>query len=340
MRSISPLRTLALIACVLTALPLKAQDPYAPDKPEPGSVEAIAAAVTEARFNNPWVSYVPESKRVISPSKYLGHIVGAAGELTRVAAIQGYYRELARTSPRVRVETIGRSDEGRDIQLVIVSDEASIRDLARLKAAAASLAEPRATSPDRAETLVAASKPFYFLNAGLHSQETGSPETMMELAYRLAVSEQPFIREIRKNVVVLINPVSEPDGRDRFVDWFYRHLKGKTDYDKLPPVSPPFWGKYVFHDNNRDTHQAALETTRAVRRAFFEYHPVVVHDLHESIPLLLTWNGTGPFNPNLDPIAISEMFDMSFTEVRALTAMGMPGVWTWAFGEGFGQHYL
>lgn len=331
---------LILAVCYCATLPVSAADRYAPDKPEPGSVEAIARFVTEARFNNDWVSYVPDSGRVVSPSKYLGHIVGAAGELSDVAKIQGYFRELARTSPRVRIETIGRSDEGRDIILVAVSDEASVRDLDRLKAATAALADPRTTDPDRAETLIARSKPFYFLNAGLHSQETGSPETMMELAYRLAVSELPLIRDIRKNVVVLINPVSEPDGRDRFVDWFYRHLKGKMDYDRLPPVSPPYWGKYVYHDNNRDTHQAALETTRAVRRAFFEYHPVVVHDLHESIPLLLTWNGTGPFNPNLEPIAISEMFDMSFTEVRALTAMGMPGVWTWAFGEGFGHHYM
>ena len=83
----------------------------------------------------------------------------------------------------------------------------------------------------------------------------------MELAYRLAVSEQPFIKAIRSSVVVLINPVSEPDGRDRFVDWYYRYLKGKTDYDTLPPLSPPYWGRYVFHDNNRDAHQRALETT-------------------------------------------------------------------------------
>ena len=161
----------------------------------------------------------------------------------------------------------------------------------------------------------------------------------MELAYRLAVSEQPFIKAIRSNVVVLINPVSEPDGRDRFVDWFYRYLKGKTDYDTLPPDSPPYWGRYVFHDNNRDAHQRALETTRAVQRVFHEYHPVALHDLHESIALLQTWNGTGPWNPNLDPIVVSEFFDMSFAEVRDLTAAGMPGVWTWAFGEGFGHHY-
>jgi hypothetical protein len=95
----------------------------------------------------------------------------------------------------------------------------------------------------------------------------------------------------------------------------------------------------VFHDNNRDAHQRALETTRAVQRIFHEYHPVALHDLHESIALLQTWNGTGPWNPNLDPIVVSEVFDMAFAEVRDLTAAGMPGVWTWGFGEGFGHHY-
>ena len=67
----------------------------------------------------------------------------------------------------------------------------------------------------------------------------------MELAHRLAVSEQPYIREIRDKLIVLINPAAEPDGRDRMVDWFYRHLKGKTDFENLPPLSPPYWGKYV-----------------------------------------------------------------------------------------------
>jgi hypothetical protein len=73
---------------------------------------------------------------------------------------------------------------------------------------------------------------------------------------------------------------------------------------------------------------------------FFDYHPTVVHDLHESIALLQTWNGTGPWNPNLDPIVISEFMEMSFEEVRAAAGFGMPGVWTWGFGEGFGHHYM
>jgi len=331
------------VALIVAASPQpqsQIKNPYAPDTPEPGSVEAIAKFTTEARFGNPWVAYVPASDTVVSPTKYLGHVVGAEGELSSTAKIYGYFRKLAETSPRVRVETIGRTEEGRDILLAIIADEAGIRDLAKLKAATAALADPRKTTPEAAEALIASSRPVYYFNAGLHSTETGSPEMVMELAYRLAVSEQPMIRKIRSEVVVLINPVSEPDGRDKQVDWFYRYLKGKTDYDNLPPVSPPYWGFYVFHDNNRDSHQEALELSRAVSRMFFDYHPTAVHDLHESIPLLQTWNGTGPFNTNLDPILISEWFAMSLAELGTLTSAGMPGVWTWGFSDGWEHVFL
>jgi hypothetical protein len=73
---------------------------------------------------------------------------------------------------------------------------------------------------------------------------------------------------------------------------------------------------------------------------FHEWHPTVVHDLHEGSPLIMTWNGTGPYNPNIDPVTYTEFLELSFHEVQALTAMGMPGVSTWNFGEGFAHLYL
>jgi hypothetical protein len=331
-----PLLLLSMVAAGQTA----GSGRYGPDTPEPGSVEAIAGFTTAPKYLSPWVAYVPESGTVPSPGDYLGHVAGAAGELSRTTDIYGYFRALDRASERVQVSVIGKTEEGRDILLVAVADEQGIADLERYKAATAALADPRETSPEQAEQLIADARPIYYLNAGLHSTETGSPEMVMELAYRLAVSEQPLIKNIRENLIVLINPVSEPDGRDKVVDWFYRYLKGKTDFDQLPPRSPPYWGHYAFHDNNRDTHQKALQITQAVHRMFYEYHPTVVHDLHESIPLLQTWNGTGPFNVNIDPILIDEWFAMSFAEITTMTTFGMPGVWTWGFGEGWGHHYL
>jgi hypothetical protein len=318
----------------------QAANPYAPDTVEPGSVEAIAKYTTEPRFGNPWVAYLPDSPTVPSPAEFLGHAVGAAGELSSTTQIYGYFRKLAETSPRVRVETIGKSEEGRDIILAAIADEDGIRDLDKLKTATATLADPRKIAPEAAEDLIATARPVYYFNAALHSPEIGSAEMVMELAYRLAVSDQPMIRKIRGELLVLINPVSEPDGRDKQVDWFYRYLKGKTDYDALPPTSPPYWGYYVFHDNNRDSHQMALQSSKAVSKMFFDYHPTVLHDLHESIPLLQTWNGTGPFNKNLDPILLSEWFALSLAEVGALTSAGMPGVWTWGFSDGWGHVFL
>jgi hypothetical protein len=309
------------------------------DTPEPGTRAAIAAATTEPRFLSPWVADLPQSATVPSPTAYLGHIVGAPGELTRSEKIYGYYRALAAASPRVKVETIGKSEEGRDILLVVVGDEKSLTELDRIRTDMADLADPRRTDEAAMERIVARNKPLYMLHGGLHSTETGSPEMLMELAYRLVVSEAPLIRTIRDRVIVLINPVAEPDGRDRAVDWFYRHLKGKTDYDRLPPISPPYWGKYVRHDNNRDGIQRKLALTRATQDAFLRWHPAVVHDLHESIPLLSIWTGTGPYNVNLDPIILTEWHAIAFHEVTTLTGFGMPGVWTYGFGEGWAHIY-
>lgn len=283
---------------------------------------------------------MPDSPVVPSPRKFFGRISGAPGELVDSSKAYAYCRALAAASPRVKVFTIGRSEEGREIILVAISNEKGIATLDGLKAASAALADPRKTDPAAAEKIIADSRPFYYFNAALHSDETGSTESVLELAYRIAVSEQPFIRHIRENLVVLINPVSNPDGRDKQVEWFYRFLKGKTDRGTLPRQSSPYWSKYAFVDINRDTHQQTHETTKAVHRMFYEYHPVVVHDLHESVALLMTWNGTGPYNPNIDPITYSEFLSLSFQEVQTMTGMGMPGVSTWNFGEAFAHLYL
>jgi hypothetical protein len=326
-----------VVVPVLAAAPLAAQETA--DTPEPGYREAVAAATTEARFLSSWVADLPDHPRVPSPKDHLGHIAGAPGELSRTANIYAYYRALAAATDRVKVDVIGKTEEGRDILLVFVGDAAALRDLDRYRADSAALADPRRTDEAAMEKIVAATKPFYMLHGGLHSTETGSPEMLMELAYRLAVSDAPHIRQMRDRLIVLINPVAEPDGRDRAVDWYYRHLKGKTDFDNLPPRTPPYWGKYVFHDNNRDGVQRKLALTRATQDAFLKWHPAVVHDLHESIPLLSIWTGTGPYNVNLDPIITTEWHAIAFHEVTNLTGFGMPGVWTYGFGEGWAHIY-
>src|ERR1700740_3390378 len=117
----------------------------APDLPEPGTSEAIAAATTDPHFISPLVNSVPQSSKVPSPEKFFGRIMGAPGELLGTEKTYAYARALAAASPRVRVFTIGHSEEGRDIVMIAIADEAGIRDLDRLKAATGALADPRKT---------------------------------------------------------------------------------------------------------------------------------------------------------------------------------------------------
>src|SRR3954464_12864277 len=147
-----------------------------PDTPEPGATEAIAAATTDPHYVSPWVSYVPQSAAVPSPEKFFGRIMGAPGALVGTDNAYAHARALAQASPRVRVFTIGRSEEGRDILLLAIADEAGIRDLDRLKSATAGLADPRRTDPTAAERLIQSARPIYYFNAALHADETGSTE--------------------------------------------------------------------------------------------------------------------------------------------------------------------
>jgi zinc carboxypeptidase len=333
-------RSFVLLMLMVLLSGVAAAQQIAPDTAEAGSVEEIARATTEPRFLSPWVFYLPASSSVISPRAFLHRIPGAPGELVNSATAYAYCRALAGSSPRVRLFTLGRSEEGRDIVLLAIADEAGIAALEQLKAATAALADPRRTDAAAAARLIADARPIYYLNAGLHSDETGSTESVLELAYRLAVSEQPMIRRIRENVLVLINPVANPDGRDKQVDWFYRYLKGKTDQATLPRQAPPYWSKYAMVDINRDAHQQVHETTKAVFRMLFTWHPQVIHDLHESIALLLTWNGTNPINQHVDPLTYAERLELSFHEVQTLTGFGMPGVWSWNFGDDWAHLYL
>jgi zinc carboxypeptidase len=315
---------------------------FAPDAPEPGSVEEIRRFTTDAKYLPASVSYVPDSATVPSPKKVLGHLVGAPGILSRTADVHRYFRALDAASDRVSLFTIGKSEEGRDIVLAAISDAANLADLDRLRGYTAALADPRTCDRAQMEAIVAKAKPIYYLNGGLHSPETGSPEMLMELAHRLATSERPEIRRIREKTIVLVNPVSEPDGRDRVVEWYDRYAKGRGyTWDEMSELGDvPYWGHYAFHDNNRDGIQVTLELTKAVNRMYWDWHPTVVHDLHESIPLLYIMTGHGPYSEAIDPVTVAEWTQFAYHESSALQADGLPGVWTWGFWDGWWPGYL
>jgi len=309
----------------------------------------IKKRLSDPRISTELVDHLPASTTVPTPLKFLGHIVGDSGVLDHAADIHRYMKAIATAAPkRAKYWTIGKSEEGRDIVLLAIADEATLAKLDTYKGYLKELTDPRKTSEARAQQLIKTAKPIYYITSGMHSPESGGPEMLMELAYRLVVDETPFIQNIRNNVITFITPVVEVDGREKYVDNHYFNEKWNKEHGSAPvaggrgggPLSLMYWGKYVQHDNNRDGMGQFLELTKAVMRVQNEWAPIVMHDLHEAQTYLYSSTGTGPYNDALDPITVDEWWYYAKNDVMEMTKRGVPGVWTYGFYDGWVPNYM
>src|SRR3982751_6202281 len=180
----------------------------------------IREYTTEPFFLSPLVDYLPASKTVPTPKAVLGDIAGGPNKLPYSKEVYEYMRMLEKASPRVKVFSIGKTEEGRVMIAVAVASEALLAKLDENKAKLAKLADPRTINLDDkvAEQIASDAVPVYYVTGTIHSPEAGAPTAMMEMAYRLAVDESAYIRNIRENLITLITPIVEVDGRDRVVD--------------------------------------------------------------------------------------------------------------------------
>lgn len=292
---------------------------------------------TEPFFLSPLVDYLPASKTVPTPAAVLGDIAGAPTKLPYSSEVYEYMRDLEKATPRVKVFSIGRTEEGREMIAVAVASESLLANLDANRTALAKLADPRSIGMNDAEArrIAAGATPIYYITGTIHSPETGAPTALMELAYRLAVDESPYIRNIRDHLITLITPIVEVDGRDRQVDVFRWHMAnpGKT-YPRLV-----YWGHYVAHDNNRDAMGLTLNLSQNVLDTYVGFKAQLLHDLHESVPYLYDNTiGDGPYNAWLDPLLTNEWQMIGWHNVQEMTRMGMPGVFahgdfdTWSPG--------
>src|SRR5689334_1029955 len=337
-----PLRSLSLyVLClstfgtIVSAQIKPGRDPNQPIDQE--YTNKIREYTTAPYFNSPLTDYLPASAGVPTPKAVLGDVAGAPGKLPYAEDVYKYMRMLERASPRVKVFTIGTTEEGREMIAVAIGSEQLISKLDENRARLTKLADPRLINLNDAEAdrLVDQSFPIYYITGTIHSPETGAPTALMELAYRLVVDDSPYIKSIRDNMVTLITPVVEVDGRDRMVDVYNWHLAHPGQ--NWPPLV--YWGHYVAHDNNRDAMGLSLKLTRNILNTYLQWKPQVLHDLHESVPYLYDNTiGDGPYNAWVDPILTDEWQLIGWNNVSEMTKFGMPGVFahgnfdTWSPG--------
>ncbi len=332
----------AVLSLCLSASAQVTNTEYARDPKQPVDqqyTKKILEYTTDPSFLSPLVNYLPASSNVPTPEKVLGDVSGAPNMLPYAEDVYKYFRLLAASTPRVQVVTIGHSEEGREMIAVAIADENLLKGQKENNERLAKLADPRTIGMDdaRAQPLIDASYPVYYITGTIHSTETGAPTALMEMAYRLAVDDSPYIKYIRSHMIVLITPVVEVDGRDRMVDIYKWHRAHPTeDWPRLT-----YWGHYVAHDNNRDAMGMTLNLTNNVLNTYVGWHALVLHDLHESVPFLYDNTvGDGPYNAWIDPILANEWAELGWNNVAQMQNFGMPGVFTHGDFDTWSPGYL
>ncbi|HEY3442293.1 MAG TPA: M14 family zinc carboxypeptidase [Paludibaculum sp.] len=316
---------------------------------------ALSAAAQKFEFW-PGAKYDPAIPTV---EKVLGHEAGV--RIAPHADIVRYFEALAAASPtRIRLFEYAKSWEGRRLIFVAISSEANIKRLDEIKAVQKRLADPRKTPAAEAKRLMGAQPATLGLAYGVHGNEISSPDAAMMTAYHLLASRgDAMIDGVLKNVVVLIDPLQNPDGRDRFVQNFRVNEGLEPDPNAFSAERAEPWpggrSNHYYFDMNRDWHALTQPETLGRVRYLREWLPLVQVDLHEmgTNSTYFFTPGSLPMNPHLTKDQKDQMAWFGQNDAKWFDKFGWPyftrevfdefypgygASWPWFYG-GMGMTY-
>jgi len=242
-----------------------------------------------------------------SPSQFLGIDVGADRVLADYKQIVSYFRALDAASPRVQIEDLGRTTLGNDFIMAVISSEANIRNLPRIKEIAKRLADPRGASDAELESLAREGKSIVLVTCNIHSTEIASSQMAMEWAYALATANDDETKRRLDNVVLLLVPSLNPDGQIMVTDWYRKYVGTKYEGGRLPGL----YHHYAGHDNNRDWFMLTQVETQELSRAIYhEWYPQVFVDEHQmgtDGPRMFIPPFADPVDPDVHPLIWREV---------------------------------
>ncbi len=243
----------------------------------------LACAMALAAQDDPLKPSSSYDSAVPTVESVLGYRVGEA--FTPYADLERYYKALAASSNRIRLEPYGKSIEGRTLYLVIVSTPENLTRLDDIRAATAKLADPRTTTPEEAQALAASSPTVVWLSYNVHGNEAVSSEAALQVAYELAASQDARVLDWLQHAVILLDPLLNPDGRERYVQFFRSTLGKNPNPDRFAAEHQERWpggrtNHYLF-DLNRDWAWQTQPESRARVRAYRQWNPQVHVDYHE-----------------------------------------------------------
>jgi hypothetical protein len=264
-----------------------------------------------------------------APETVLGFKIGEDRQLAKWDQFVAYFRRLAGTSDRIKVDELGKTTLKRPFIVATISSPENLRRLEEYKDIQRGLADPRLLAPANeaaVNNLIRTGKTIVVITCSIHSTEVGGTFTATELAYRLASENTPEIKEVLDKVILLLVPSLNPDGTDIVADW-YRKTIGTRSEGTSPPE---LYHHYTGHDNNRDWYAfTQVETQLTVDKILNAWHPQILHDVHQMggggarffVPPYID-----PWEPNIDPAIVAGVSALGTSMAWEMTAQGKHGV--------------
>ena len=255
----------------------------------------VVAALVLGRASSPVAQ-----QTVPTPNDVLGFTPGDDYKLADFRQLQDYFGKLDAASDRVTVYSAGKSTEGNDMLVALISSEANLAKAEHYRDISKRLAYVRGVSPDAARALARDGKAVVWIDNGLHASEVATAQHAFLLAHRVATDESAEMREIRDNVILVLLPTVNPDGMNMVVDWYRQHLNTPHQDSAMPWL----YQKYIGHDNNRDAYMQTQAETRVVNTLLYkEWLPQIMYNQHQAgwpPPRMFVPPFPDPFNPNID----------------------------------------
>ena len=265
------------------------------------------------------------AQAVPSPKSHFGFNIGDNYKLATFTATEAYLKKVAASSNKVKLTTIGKTEEGRNHYMMIVSSPENIRQLEKYKSISQKLARAEALTDADAKQLANEGKAVVWIDGGLHATEVVGIHQWIETLYQIITRQDDETKNILKNTIILFVHAN-PDGQELVSNWYMRNadtLKRSTN------ALPRLYQKYIGHDNNRDFFMMNMsESKNMSRQQYIEWMPQILYNHHQTGPAGTVVAGPpyrDPFNYVYNPLLITSLDAMGAVMSSRLNAEQKPG---------------
>ena len=268
---------------------------------------------------------VTQAQNIPSPKSHFGFNIGDNYHLATFTQTEGYFKKLAAASNKVKLQVIGKTEEGRNQYMLIVSDPSNIKQLEKYKSISQKLARAEDLSDADAKQLAKDGKSVVWIDGGLHATEVVGAHQLIQTIYTLLTREDEETKRILKSTIILFVHAN-PDGQELVSNWYMRNADTlKRSTENLPRL----YEKYIGHDNNRDFFMLNMsESKNMSRQLYIEWMPQILYNHHQTGPPGTVVAGPpyrDPFNYVYDPLLVTGIDAVGAAMSSRLNAEGKPG---------------